>query len=128
MSRFVIWERSIKTTANFEVEEALLPRQRKISKRIDTCKNENWRFQTSKDYLRKSYLEVFDQLIESPKSRLETDSAKLSEYLEKFAIGQTADVDAIVNFCKDDFDKARLLSKRDMFIQILKRKIDKPIV
>lgn len=40
-------------------------------------------------------------------------------------MGQFADIDSIVKFYKDDFDKERLLSDRDMFLQLLKKQNEK---
>lgn len=116
-----IWEKSVKAVIDFELREPQIPRQRKIPERIDEGITENFKFLTPKDYFRRSYCEVFDQLIGSLERRFNTEAAKFFEFLERFAIGQTADVDKIVNFYKDDFDRARLLSDRDMFLQLLGR-------
>lgn len=117
----IIWEKSVETVKNFDLEEPKIPRQRNIPKRFETSTNENHKFKTPQEYYRKLYFEVFDQLIVSLKTRFENDSARFFKLLEKFAIGQPVNVDSIIEFYKFDFDKERLLSDREMFLQLLKR-------
>lgn len=119
-----IWCKSVQAVVDLELNEPQIPRQRKIPKRLhqeyqDT--SENFKFKTPQDFFRKSYFEVFDQLIASLKSRFDNDSAQFFKLLKRFALGQPADVDKIVKFYKNEFDKERLLSDRDMFLQLLKR-------
>ncbi|XP_051160476.1 uncharacterized protein LOC127281036 [Leptopilina boulardi] len=122
-SKFVkIWQKCLETVDKLELEEPKLPRQRKIPKRIQTSTSEDHRFNTPEDFYRKLYFEVFDQIIVSLKSRFENDSAGFFKSLEQFVIGEPVNVDEIVDFYKDDFDKERLINDREMFLQLLKRK------
>lgn len=117
-----IWLKSIEFAKNFDIEEPNLPRQRKISKQIDSKNDKNHVFKTPEEYYRKIYCEIFDQVLCSLKSRFDTDSAKFFQTLEKFAVGETVDVKKIILFYKDEFDEMRLVSDRDMVLNLMKRK------
>lgn len=108
-----------------ELDKSQIPRQRKIPKRLDQDTSENFKFKTPQDFFKKSYFEVFDQLIVSLKSRFDNDSAQFFKLLERFALEQPADIDKIVKFYKNNFDKGKLLSDKDMFLQLLKRQMSR---
>lgn len=57
----------------------------------------------------------------SLKSRFDNDSAHFFKSLERFTLGQSTNVEKIINFYKDDFDQERLISNRDMFLHLLRR-------
>lgn len=116
-----IWQKSLQAVGNFGLDEPQIPRQRKVPRRLDSGTSETFKFETPKVFYRKSYFEVFDQLVASLKSRFDNDSARFFKLLERFAVGQPEDVEVIAKFYKDDFDQERLLNDRDMFLQLLKR-------
>ncbi|XP_053968442.1 uncharacterized protein LOC128869864 [Anastrepha ludens] len=91
-----IWQKSVQAAEDLEIDEPRIPRQRKIPKRLDTGTTTNVQFKTAKDFFRKSYIEIYDQLISSLRRRFENDSAQFFKLLERFAIGQAADIDVIV--------------------------------
>lgn len=121
-----IWLKSVEFAKNFDIEEPNLPRQRKISKRIDSENDKRHVFQTPKEYYRKMYCEIFDQVLFSLKSRFDTDSAKFFQSLERFAVGESVDIKKITEFYKDDFDEFRLGSDREMALDLMKRKEMEP--
>ena len=57
----------------------------------------------------------------SLKSKFETDPSQFFKSLEAFAIGNNSDIDNIISFYNDDFDKDRLVSDRDMFLNLMIR-------
>ncbi|XP_044572317.1 uncharacterized protein LOC123257415 [Drosophila ananassae] len=119
-----IWSKSIEAAAGLELSEPQIPRRRKIPKHLETLeqgKAENFEFKKPIEFFRKSYFEVFDQLISSLNNRFENDSARFFKMLERFAVGQPVDINEIVKHYKNDFDKDRLLSDRNMFLQLVKR-------
>ncbi|XP_033231664.1 uncharacterized protein LOC117182668 [Belonocnema kinseyi] len=75
---------------------------------------------------RKIYFEIFHQVLESLKSRFETDSSHFLKSLEAFTIGNASDGDKIITFYNGDFDKDRLVSDRDMFLELTSRS-NKPV-
>lgn len=100
------------------------PRQRKIPRRFDyNTNNEEYVFKTPKDMYRKLYLEVYDQVYKSLNSRFNTDSSRFYKSLEAFAIGyKSNDIQCVIDFYQDDFDKDKLLTDRDMFLHLVKNK------
>lgn len=122
----LIWLKSNKLTEEFDIEEPNLPRKRRIPKRIDNSNVENHVFKTPKDYYRKVYYEVFDQVLSSLKSRFDTDSAKFFKTLESFVVGEMVDVNKIIKFYNGDFDELRLVNDKDMALNILNRKGKNP--
>lgn len=121
-----IWLNSIKYAKEFDIEEPVLPRQRKIPKRVNDSNVENHTFSTPEDYFRKIYYEIFDQVICSLKSRFDTKSAKFYKTLEKFILGEAVDLTKIIKFYKGDFDEFRLNSDKDMALCMMKRKEKNP--
>ena len=70
------------------------------------CLHEN----PHEEFYRKSFIEVFDQVVFSLTSRFDNDSAAFFKSLESFAIGQSDNVEKIVEFCRDDFVESNLKS------------------
>ena len=68
-----IWQKCIKAVDDLELSPPVIPRQPKIPKRYNDG-SENYVFKSAKEYYRKTYLEIFDQLITSLKSRFDNDS------------------------------------------------------
>lgn len=99
----------------------MLPRQRKISKRLEQGTSEAHIFKSPEEYYRKQFFEVYDQLIELLRSRFENDSVQFFKLLEQFTLCATENVDEVLKFYEKDFDKERLLSDRYMFWQLVKR-------
>lgn len=117
-----IWQKSIETVTELELDEPRIPRQRKIPKRLESGTTDNYcSFSTPKDFFRKSFFEVFDQMIGSLKRRFQNESIEFFKSLERFVIGQLQDASFITKFYKDDFDNDRLINDRDMFLQLLNR-------
>lgn len=116
-----IWSKSVQAVVDLKLNEPKIARQRKVPKRLDPGSSENYKFRTPEDFFRKSYFEVFDQLLMSLKSRFNNESAQFFKSLERFTLGQSDDIDKIVQFYVNDFDRERLLSDRDMFLQLMKR-------
>ena len=69
----------------------------------------------------KIYFDIFDQVLMLLQSRFKTDSSQFFKSLEAFGIGNTSDINKIIGFCHDDFDKDRLVSNRDMFLNLTSR-------
>lgn len=99
-----------------------MPRQRKVPKRIDDSSFEGHVLKTPKDYHRKVYYEVFDQIVCSLKSRFHTDSSKFFKTLESFIVGKPVDMKDIIKFYKKDFDESRLVRDKVMTLDFLKQK------
>ena len=78
-------------------------------------------FQSLQDMYRKTYFEIFDQVLMTLKIRFETDVSQFFKSLETFAIGITSDINKIIGFYDDDFDKDRWVSDRDMFLNLMSR-------
>jgi len=119
-----IWQKSVDAAIEFEIDEPDFAHQRKVRHlRSNAPKDTNCT--TPEQYYLKSYLKVFDQLILSLKSRYDNDAAVFFKSLENFALGKASDLEKIVQFYQHDFNKERLLSDRDMFLQLLKRQKEK---
>ena len=115
----VISQKDLHSINDLDIRDRELPRH-KISKRLES-NNEFGKhhiFHSPKDTDWEIYFEIFDRILMSLKSRLKTDSSQFFKSLEAFAIGNTSYIDKIIGFYDDDFDKDRLASDRDMFLNL----------
>lgn len=116
-----IWGKSIEDVVKLSIEGPKLPRQRRIPKRLQSGNVENHIFENPVQYYRKMYFQIFDQVVQSLNSRFDTDSSRFFKSLESFAIGQLSDVEKIIEFYQDDFDRERLINDRDLFLDVAKK-------
>ena len=111
-----IWQQALDGINNLNIRDPELPRQSKISKSLKSNNEfgKNHFFQSPKDMYQKIYFEIFDQILISMKSRFETNLSQFFKSLEAFAIGNTSDIDKIIGFYDDNFD-------RDIFLNLTSR-------
>ena len=111
-----IWQQALDGINNLNIRDPELPRQSKISKSLKSNNEfgKNHLFQSPKDMYQKIYFEIFDQILISMKSRFETNLSQFFKSLEAFAIGNTSDIDKIIGFYDDNFD-------RDIFLNLTSR-------
>lgn len=116
------WEDIQLQVRGLDIEDPILPRRRKIPKRLDDKPETHHTFNDPKSYFRQIYYEVVDMAI----SRLDDRKHKqLSEHLENmelFATGKTVSGDRILEFYQNDFDASRLVLHRNMFLDIATQK------
>ncbi|XP_025265106.1 zinc finger MYM-type protein 1-like [Camponotus floridanus] len=117
----IIWQKSNDGVKELDIDEPQLPRQRKIPKRLDTSNTENLVFKTPKEMYRKIYFEIYDRVLTSLNNRFDTEAARFLKSLEAFAVGESTNVTEIINFYGDDFEKDRLISDRDMLLNLTSR-------
>jgi len=117
----IIWQKSNDRVKELDIDEPQLPRQRKIPKRLDTSNTENLVFKTPKEMYCKIYFEIYDRVLTSLNNRFDTEAARFLKFLEAFAVGESTNVAEITNFYGDDFEKDRLVSDRDMLLNLTSR-------
>jgi len=127
----VIWKNSTEGGIALGLEEPKVHLPRRTPKRLqEKGASEAHKFQMPKQYYRKIYFEIFDQVISSMKERFDSTTMKLLNSFEDFAIGKhNIGVDEVVKFynCKnsvpkcdrsDDFDEQKLTLHREMIFEI----------
>lgn len=118
----------LKREKKLNFNEPILPRNRKIPKRIDSSSSVAHSFDTAKDYFRKQFYEILDNTVTALEERFDTDTINKLNKFEKFVIGKThVDVTEITDFYNNtestvDLDAKKLIQQRDIFIDTMKQK------
>ena len=116
-----VWQKSIDDAKKLEIEEPVVPRKRKVPKRLQFLMSHEHVFKSPKELYSSKFFEIFDQMIVSLKGRFDTESGHFFKFLESFAIGESSDVEKITDFYQNDFDKKRLISDRDLFLNLVEK-------
>lgn len=120
------WNDAVKDANGLKLDEPQLPRQRRAPRRFETSGTANV-FLTPKDYYRKLFFEIYDQVISSMKNRFQSETMNLLNSFENFVIGEkNSSVDQVIDFYgNEDLDRERLKLHREMFLDIVsQRKVD----
>lgn len=118
-----IWDKTKASVKELDIEDAKLPRVRNVPKHLNPdSKCSAHIFKSPTEMYKKIYFEVYDQVISSLNLRFGTESAIFFKSLENFIISKDLNVEEIVEFYKDDFDKNSLVADRDMFLDVTIKK------
>lgn len=111
----VIWQKSVNSANDLDLNEPAIPRLSKRPRRYDTD-SEAHSFDGPEEYYRRMYYKVYDRVVISLKAKFDSDTMSLMNELEAFAIRNPADTDKIFEFYDDDFRKDRLERDRDFVV------------
>jgi len=111
------WDETVQEATNLAVEEPMLPRIRRIPRRLDDGAAHHV-FRSSKDVFRQRYNEVVDCICEALRDRF--GGVDQLTKVEQFVIGKVTDEQVVTGFYGDDFDAGRLKLHRDMFHDVLR--------
>lgn len=101
----LLWSNTLRKCYNLEIEEPVLPRKRKLPKRLDEeFASTSHSFQTPKDMFRQLFYEVIDYVLSSLNCRFQNETMNHLIEVEKFAIG-LADSTYVMKFYGSDFDE-----------------------
>ena len=113
-----LWNEVMTTARRLKIDEPVLPRRRKIPKRLDDGSPAHV-FTSPEEFYRKIFFEIIDETTNSLNIRFEQTFIELLSQAESFALGDIS-VEPIAEFYKSDFNKDKLTLHRDMFLDICK--------
>lgn len=132
----LVWQKAIAGAEELQLEEPKLPRARRIPKRLQmTGAEENHIFTGPKEYFQKQFYEVLDQVLVSLKERFNSDTMKLLNKFEDFAVGRHESAAELMSSywkpisetasrvsTERDCDTEKLQLHRDMFLDIISQR------
>ncbi len=109
-----MWSSKLK---KLEIQDPILPRKRKVPCRYEIGSTTTTAsIITPEDHYRIIYFEAFDIVIAQITDRFEQEGYQMYSKLEKFLIGkQDDDLDELIEFYGNDFEKDALLAQLDSF-------------
>ncbi len=107
----------VKQAERLEIQDPILQRKRKVPCRYEIGSTTTVSIITPEDhYNRIIYFEAFDIVIAQITDRFEQEGYQMYSKLEKFLIGkQDDDLDELIEFYGNDFEKDALLAQLDSF-------------
>ena len=111
------WQKVTKLTAELDVDEPALPRQRKRPRKYEDGTGEAHFSENVKDFFRRIYFEALDLVISGINSRFDQPGYKIYSKLENLLTNNEEYEDEyqlIIDFYKDDFDSSLLRTQLDV--------------
>jgi len=122
-----LWTKTQKEAIQLDLDEKepVLPRQRKVPKKIDSNSKTAYFPETAKDQYRPTFFAIIDQITSSINTRFHSETYKILSSFEDFALNKCefADIEGYVRYNDDcDFDVDRLVLHRNMFFDVVKER------
>ncbi|CAK6966905.1 unnamed protein product [Scomber scombrus] len=115
------WENTTAAADDMGLESPVLPRPRKIPRRLENAVGPARNFQTPDELYRHQYVQVIDTASAALDCRFSPAAFKHMQDVEEFVTGKS-DCNAIMQFYQDDLDASRLTLHRDMCVDIAKQR------
>lgn len=115
------WENTTAAADDMGLESPVLPRPRKIPRRLENAVGPARNFQTPDELYRHQYVQVIDTASAALDCRFSPAAFQHMQDVEEFVTGKN-DCKTIMQFYHDDLDTSRLTLHRDMCVDIAKQR------
>lgn len=113
-----LWTNVTTESEQLDLNEPILPKRRKVSRKVDDMRQTEHNFDDVKQFYRQMYYEIIDMTVTSLTTRFEGDTLKHLRKVEAFALDKAENANYVTSFYKEDFDGDRLALHRNMFLDI----------
>lgn len=109
-----LWEQIVNEKDNFNIDEPVLPRKKKVPLKLGGSKNQFFS-NSPEDLYRCLYYEIIDTCIQSINNRFNSNGIKRARDIEAFILANDENGDIIQENYSSDFDIKRLQLHKKMF-------------
>lgn len=113
-----LWNNVTTESEQLDLNEPILPKRRKVSRKVDDMRQTEHNFDDIKQFYRQMYYEIIDMTVTSLTTRFDVDTLKHLRKVEAFALDKAENANYVTSFYKEDFDGDRLALHRNMLLDI----------